>query len=255
MGKKLLMPSDEILVQTLAKQDAIFTPQRRWIDRVAQNTFAAREAYKTSGIPWASEATTATTRSQAMRTMLYLADCGLIDTVRAAGRTMGITLTLAGEVRAQSLASMPTIADRLGWVLVDAIAAEMPTWADGLVDEDDLVQTWRSYLQDETATRKAAVIAIEACLLPFLARGWAATRSTITKGVRYTLTASYEAEPDLPAEIEVPEFSEAMRRAARQVYVASFNRRWDALANDPVLGTDIGEIPVAVSRAPIGGRR
>jgi hypothetical protein len=251
MTRKRLAPDDEILVSVLARRDSFWIPQRRFLPPSCPanaNVYLLRRDYVAGRgfVPWASGAASGRDRLRSHRSLDGLVGAGLIEAHKDGGRTTGVRLSDAGELRAQYLAAMPTLTDAWPWALFDAIKRR-----DGFsVHEDHLIPAWRAALKPIGEWSRVDCLAnISDCLLPFLCRRWIHGGATLEQNARYA-PGEEVANAVRPEPVNLPDVSDKEAAAGREVYISVFNDCYAALAKDePAESGEIGPVPFCSSAA------
>jgi hypothetical protein len=179
-----IQPRPEILIDALAKADALFAPTRRG-NRAA--IAERRAAYPHRGIPWASRGTSEAARKAAQRDLEALRLAGRVKVYKSRGRAIGIALTEAAEDDCRRRCGLATFGDVLG--LVDELArrVEDPDGADwgGWAWTPETALAGCEWGDKENAWR-LAILADD--VAPLLLRGLVASNSSAQGHTWYRLT-------------------------------------------------------------------
>lgn len=245
---------DQILLAILAATDAVFIPDR---DPLAHPRHAViyerRKAFAYSGIPWASERVLPglddTGRKQVQRMLDELAIAGLVQTFQPKGaKTLGASLSAAGEARARALAGLPALCDALAAVgqLADllrsdaACAFQGRTW---------LPETARAGVPWGDHEHRHAFVELEETFLPALVRGWAESNCSVQGHCWYALTDAGREQLGKPAR-PTPEQPASNDQARREYYFRMKNEMYALASAKPDCEREIGEIPMPVCPMP-----
>ena len=188
---------ESILVRILASTDSVWLPIRQWRGRLPQNVGAARRAYASNGVPWASNAHGPAGWKAAQRDLEALAGDGLVVAAkpRSGARTLGVRLSADGMAAARRLVGLPSVGD--SWQAAHALGelSRRPAkWA---------TDVW---IAEARLAEPADFGRLEMKLLPALVAGHVESGSDIRGRVSYRLTPSGWAwlaeppEPDGPGE-------------------------------------------------------
>lgn len=245
----------ELLIEVLARTDAVFIPLRVWEPRTwAQVVVERRRAFDKTGIRWGWGGTPAE-RQEASRSLAILARQELVRRYGRGERMTAIRLTDKGEREARRLAGLPCFSAAVALVLEVARLEPGSPWGPGhgLAETELVGHAWGETKDPDI---RALFVAVEDQALPALIRRWLFSNSTGCGQLFYRLGDNgcelLAESPDLEApEWAQPlkgEITDAADGALRGRY---FERLEDALARlraaKPDEPRDIGEIPLSQS--------
>ena len=116
-------PDDAILVELLARIDAVFIPFRK-VGTAAQNAHQRSRAYPDSGVFWHRRRLPPAEEKARQRQHHELAAAGMMDLIGRSTMVSGVRATPRGEDRARALVGLPTFADSIPTIrrLIDLAA-------------------------------------------------------------------------------------------------------------------------------------
>jgi hypothetical protein len=239
---KDLSADDCILVDALARTDALFAP---WRDHSTAGPHAAgsiwrrRTAFPDDGVEVFSKEAAARDRMAFSRRVAGLVEGGRVVACRARGRTVGIRLTSAGDEWARSICALPAMDECLD--KLDEMAGD-----DGWVRETALAG--REY--DGSDQTKDAVFELQLVFAPALWRSLVEARSDWYRRVAYRLTAAGAVAMDNDVDHDPQDAPEINRAAVKRYFSIraaeiEARKRWD----DPDVGFELGDLPLPAMTA------
>jgi hypothetical protein len=249
-----LSMSDEILLAILAATDAVFIPDR---DPLAHRRHAViyerRQAFRHSGVPWASERVVPglddTGRKQVQRMLDDLALAGLVLTFQPKGaKTLGVRLSDTGDARARTLAGLPAVCDAVAMLGILA-NLERTDAACAFLGRTWLPETALAGVRWGDNSQRQAFVRIEEQLLPALVRGWAESNCSVLGHCWYAITDAgrKQLRKPVPPASDMPSANDLARRG----YYYRVEQELHALASaKPECEREIGEVPMPVCPVP-----
>lgn len=232
-----------VLVDILAKVDAVYRPVRHWGGNTARNVYFARVAYEQEGGIGmrSSGGLTEASRKSNQRGLETIAEEGLVELCRPGDRTklLGVRLTDRGEAETRALCGLPSLA-----VAMVALRQLASFGREGWVSEE--MMAGRPCWGHPDATHE--LLAVESMLAPAILRKWVDGNSDAKGRVFYRLApagvailASTMDDVEATADHEDTAFS----RRARAFYDRRRTAALLALASgEPRNANEIGAIPL-----------
>ncbi len=241
--------TDHLLIRILASTDALWLPNRDYSNRRGACIWEHRQAYRATGVRWASEGGSDAGRQAGGRLLSATTRAGLLVTARPRNtKTIGAKLTDAGEARARALAGLPGLADALHTMRVLESFEDHPeAVADSrLVPETIVAGVDARWHGLDTPEDRRPLVVVENLLLPALSRGWVEAQSDMQRRVYYAMTdrgaAALLSPPDLAGDVP-DEDPEAVAEYLRRLEVGA--AAWSRMTPDKP--GEIGPIPLSAS--------
>lgn len=240
-----------ILLDLVAMADAIHEPLRTWTAPRPAVVRELRRRYAEAGIRWLGDELASAGRKAALRTVEGLAERGLVELTRQAGKSITARLTSWGDAVARVLGgewiALGSALDRVEQIA--ALSGKPGTTPAGYVPEPMLCGTaWGAPGHTE------AMSALAYDLSPALVRGWAEASTTMQGHAWYRLTTDGQAVAEGRVEVEHHRDLPKRPKDGQRAYVAALvAARGRIAAMRPADPSELGYIPMPVRPAVIGG--
>ena len=246
-----LTPDQCILIECLAKTDALFAPWRDWRggNRHAPGSiYIRRRVFLENGVEVFSGEAAVSDRMSFCRRVARLAEAGNLVQCGARNRTVGIRLTDCGDEITRALCDLPTCKDAfetMGKMLALVGSADAQQW----VRETTLIGA-SDYVPGDDS-QKSDLMYLRLCLSPGLWRRLVEGRSDVDRRTCYRLTAGgleiLGGDPDQArlTAAKLPRFQDAANARYWKVFSAELQSRlnWD----DPEAVSELGDLPLPAS--------